>query len=510
MNKLLAVAFLLIPSYFCIAQAPRISYAEPEREDSRRTDFEIIGKMNGNFLVYKNNKNDHTISLYDEQMNLKDREKLDFIPERWINVDFITYPDFSYLIYQYERKNVVYCSVVKIDAAGRKISEPMELDTTEIGFASNNKIYTTINSDDKQRIMIFKINSKNSKNFYFTTLLYDNNLNLIRRDRMNMPMDERNEFFTDFMLANDGEMLFGKFLRPSSNSEYISKVSMVAKFPDSSEFSVRPVDIGFRLLDELKLKVDNTNKRILVNALYYRERRGNVEGVYSLFWDKSSNTKIIDTVFAFDDELRGLAKSADGNRRYAFNDYYIKSITTRKDGGFVIISESLYSSSRGNTFNRWDYSRWGSPWMSPMDYYYWSPIYSPGFMPWGGNRFNNFATRYFADNIMILSFNREGGLEWSNVVQKSQFDDENDNTLSFQTLNTGGELHFLFNQFEKRALMLTDQTIGADGKITRVPTLKNLDKGYEFMPRFAKQVSARQVIVPCLYRGYLCFAKIDF
>jgi hypothetical protein len=111
---------------------------------------------------------------------------------------------------------------------------------------------------------------------------------------------------------------------------------------------------------------------------------------------------------------------------------------------------------------------------------------------------------------MILSFNRDGGLEWSNVLQKSQFDDESDNTLSFQTLNTGGELHFIFNQFEKRALLLTDQTINADGKITRVPTLKNLDKGYEFMPRFAKQVSARQVIVPCLYRGYLCFAKIDF
>jgi hypothetical protein len=285
---------------------------------------------------------------------------------------------------------------------------------------------------------------------------------------------------------------------------------MVTKSPDSTQFSVNNVDIGPRLLDELKLKVDNTNKRILVNAFFYKERRGNIDGLYTLFWDKAGNSKISDTVLTFNDDLRNLAKSADGNRKYAFNDYYIKNITTRKDGGYLVVGESLYSSSRGNTFNRWDYSRWGSPWMSPMDYYYWSPYYNYGRMPWGDRYGGGNATRYYADNIMILSFNKEGGLEWSNVIPKSQYDDETDNNLSFQTLNTGSELHFIFNQPEKRALLLTEQSIGPDGKITRNPTLKNLDKGYEFMPRFAKQVSARQLIVPCLYRGYLCFAKIDF
>ncbi len=58
--------------------------------------------------------------------------------------------------------------------------------------------------------------------------------------------------------------------------------------------------------------------------------------------------------------------------------------------------------------------------------------------------------------------------------------------------------------------MLNDQSLDADGKITRNPTLKNLDKGYEFMARYGKQVSSNQMIVPCLYRSYLCMAKIDF
>jgi hypothetical protein len=101
-------------------------------------------------------------------------------------------------------------------------------------------------------------------------------------------------------------------------------------------------------------------------------------------------------------------------------------------------------------------------------------------------------------------------MEWSNVIPKSQFDDEGSNQLSYQTVNTGGALHFLYNQFEKRTLLLMDQSISAEGKITRLPTFHNLDKGYTFMPRIGKQVASNQIIIPCQFKNYLCFAKIDF
>ncbi|HKP32728.1 MAG TPA: hypothetical protein VJT83_08370, partial [Chitinophagaceae bacterium] len=85
-----------------------------------------------------------------------------------------------------------------------------------------------------------------------------------------------------------------------------------------------------------------------------------------------------------------------------------------------------------------------------------------------------------------------------------------DNLISHTLMNTGGQLHFLFNQYERKNLLLNDQSIGPDGKVTRYPTLRNLDKGYEFMPRYGKQVSAWEMIVPTLYRNYLCFAKVEF
>jgi len=507
--KRIIVLFLLFFAGRTIyAQAPKIVYSEPEKEDSRRTNFEIIGKMNGNFLVYKANRNDDAICIYDNDMKLKERVKLDFTPDQQlINVDFVAYPDFFYMIYEFQRKGIVHCMATKMDGNVKRLTDPIELDTTQVGFAANNKIYTAINSDDKQHIMVFKINSKNRDNFVFTTLLYNKDLLLEHKDRMGIPMEERNDFFTDFLLTNDGELVFGKFLR-LNNNEYITKLAMVIKYPDSSRLSVTDVDLGGKILDEIKLKADNTNKRILLNAFYYKQKRGNIEGLYSLLWDKTENKKIREISSLFNDELRANAKGEDASARTAFNDFFIKNIIVRKDGGYLIVSESEYNTSRGGPFNRWDYLGYGNPWMSPMDYYNYSP-YGYWNSPW--NRWNNgMNTRYNAENIMVLSYNKDGSIDWSTVIPKTQYDDESDNMISFQLVNTGADIHFLFNMSEKRTIMLNDQSIAADGKITRNPTLKNLDKGYEFMTRSGKQVSAKQVVVPCLYRNYLCFAKIEY
>ena len=37
-----------------ILKAQKIVYSEYEKEDTRRMNFEVIGKIDGNFLIYKN------------------------------------------------------------------------------------------------------------------------------------------------------------------------------------------------------------------------------------------------------------------------------------------------------------------------------------------------------------------------------------------------------------------------------------------------------------------------
>lgn len=494
-------------STFGSTRLPSVSYSPPENADGRRTNFEIIGKVSNNYLVYKDNRSEDAISVYDNEMRLKKRVALPFTSSnQLINIDVVAYPQFFYLFYQYQKKNVVHCMVAKLNAEAQPLADPIELDTTHIGWATNNKIYTTLASDDKQHILLFKINSKNAKLFHVTTLLFNNDLLLERKSpAMKLAMEERTDYFTDFFLTNQGHFVFAKCLR-QSGSDYTYKIFMVTKYKEADTLSVNALNTADLLLDEVKLKVNNNNQQLLINALYYKQKRSNIEGLYTAKWDNATNTKLFENTYPFNDDLRALAKNKDGNSRVAFNDYFIKNILVRKDGGHVLVCEAQYHTSRGGVFNRSDYFTWGNPWLSPLGYYY-SPFgswYNPS-NRWGLNNL----TRYHAENMMILSYDAAGALEWSNVIPKTQYDDESDNMISYQMVNTGGAVHFFFNQYERRQLMLNSQSVGVDGKLTRNPTLKNLDKGFDFMARHGKQVSANEIIIPCFYRNYLCFAKID-
>lgn len=497
---------LLMAGFFLPVSAQRIVYSEPDKDDTRRMDFDIVGKVSGNFLIYKNLKNRKWVTVLDNEMNQIAKEEQAYMPDndRLINTDFFPYSDFAWMIYQYQRKNVVYCMAAKINGMGKMMGELIELDTTHIGFASNNKVYSVLTSEDKKRIGVFKINSKNKSLYFMTTLLFDDGLSLLKRSRIAIPMEERNEHLSDFSLDNEGDMVFSKFLRTGNDN--ISSASFITKKAMEDTLRIKWLNTEKTWLDEIHIKVDNYNKRYFLTSFYYKERRGNIDGFYFYIWDKVSEQPIVENVSIFSDELRKEARG-DAGMKTAFNDYFIRNIITRRDGGFLIGSEAFYTTSRFNSWNRWDYL-YGSPYWSPgFNNNYYSPYYDRF---WWGGRSNNQSERFHADNITLLSFDKKGQLEWSNVISKSQFDDETDNMISYQLMNTGGQVHVIFNQLERRNNLLTDFSISPDGKMERNPTLKNLDKGYEFMPKFGKQVSARQLLLPCIYRNYICFAKIEY
>ena len=288
MKFLRQLGFLFILSgLFSSLSAQRILISEPDRDDSRRMNFEIIGKMGNHYLIYKNIRNDNFICLYDNEMKLVEKVKHEYMPdERLINVDFFPYPDFIYMIYQYQKRNIVHCAVVKLDGMGKKMNDPVELDTTLIGGSANNKIYTALSSDDKSKIILFKINSKNRERFLITTKLFNDKLELLKKTILTMPMEERNDHLGEFSVDNEGNLAFSKYYRTSNES--ISKAYMILKRAMQDTLDYYPLDLDKMFLDELRVKVDNTNQRFLLSAFFYNQKRGNIDGLYFLALNRNS------------------------------------------------------------------------------------------------------------------------------------------------------------------------------------------------------------------------------
>ena len=494
--------FLLLPFY---NRAQELVFSEPERSDDRDINFDIIGKMSGNYLVYKNIRWKHAISVYDGNMKLKERINLDFIPEKTFNVDFVAYPDFFYMVYQYEKRSVVHCMGVKMGADGKKLAEPVELDTTRIDLSMSNKIYSTINSEDKKHIMIFKLFTKRERS-NFVTLLFNDQLQLQRKSREVVDFDDRRDVYSDFFVDNEGNFIYAKGTRPG-NRDNVNDLKLVIKSATEDTFAYRKIDLQKRYLDEIKLKIDNVNKHILINAFYSTERRGNIDGLYTCIWDKTLAQAQASQFIEFTENMKRDAKK-DGQLRFALNDFFIRQVIVKKDGGFLLMAEDYSSQSRtsNNLWNRYDYLN--SPY-SASDYYLYNSSYNPYYRPY--NSFNNYnSTRYFYANVIVLSVDKNANLDWNNTLIKDQYDDENDNFMSYNTMIAGGEIQFFFNDPAKKYEIISWQSISPHGELKRNPPLKSMEKTYQFMPRFAKQVGARQLLIPCMYRGYICFAKADF
>jgi hypothetical protein len=101
--------FLILCSLFCLpifSFSQIITYSDPIREDTKDINFEIIGKVNGNLLIFKNIRSGYEVTVYDNNMKVKETSELDFLPSRAFNVNCLPYQNFVYVIYQYQKKEL--------------------------------------------------------------------------------------------------------------------------------------------------------------------------------------------------------------------------------------------------------------------------------------------------------------------------------------------------------------------------------------------------------------------
>src|SRR6478672_3762953 len=138
MKRFLLLAFILPSLQLC---AQKIIYSEIINEDNREIGFDILGKVGSNYVIYKNVRWKHMLAVYDENMALKENSRISFIPDKTFNIDFIVYPDYFYMVYQYQNRNTIWCKAVKMSSDGKKLAEPVTLDTARTGLLADKKIY---------------------------------------------------------------------------------------------------------------------------------------------------------------------------------------------------------------------------------------------------------------------------------------------------------------------------------------------------------------------------------
>ena len=503
-----------------------ITYSEIEKADSRNMNFEILGNFSGNFLVYKNLNKRVSLTVYDNNMAVKETMKLDFISDRTFNIDFITYPDRFLMVWQFEKGNTIYSKAAIMNGEGKLMGSVMDLDTTKQSFFISKVYYTFTFSEDKTKLLLYKTYTRNNE-YSQITKIYNDKFTLLDSSKRILSYNDNREGFGDLLIDNEGTILFEK-IKQNAREEYINALEINFKKLNDPQLYTVNIPLNKQLVQSPLIKIDNLNKNYVINTFSYQKNGGNVDGLLSAVIRRDSLLVTKQTINMFDDSLRSKL-SGKTDWRSAYNNLNIRNVILKRDGGFIILTEdylrqrrygSLFNDRFNGGFNNGFNNGFGNNvfgnngfgnngfYNSFSDYYLYNRGYYGYYRPFNDGSGRDIVYNY--NDVINFSFSKDLKLQWNNVINKTTSDIENDNFLSFTNMNVGGEIHFLFLQKDNNRQILSNYAVQPDGSIKRYATLKGREAGYNFMPRLARQTGPRQMLVPCVVRNNIAFAKIDF
>jgi hypothetical protein len=527
------IAFILAGLQGVAAQSYVMSGIE--KTDKDQMQYEVLGKVDGRYWIYKNNEGIATIAQYNEQMQLVQQNDLAFLPKKLNALEFVTKSNRVYAFYQFQAATTLYAMVAELDEKGQLVGQPTIVDTAEkIRPGARTKVFNLIESQDRSKLLFFSVNTTNPASIKIKTMALSTPFALLNEATISINAQNKKSNLSDFALDNKGNLFCLRNVEQPNAAPVVSLLYMAA---DGSEVVETPIVNNSLILDDIRLKLNNANGTVLINSFYATEKKGNIEGMYTFIWDIATKQNIVSNASRFSDAVRD-AVTDKRNLKNAFDHFYFDQVQPNADGGFIIIAEAATTSSNRNAFSRWDYF-WGGPFYNPFIFSYWNrpfgfypwarfgwgmmggpwgwggwgPGWGLGMMgPWGwGGGFGGFgypSVTYTAGKVAILNFDAKANIQSVKTIDKQQSDMNVDQFIGYGQINNGAGTNFLYYQKSKGVRQLVHQQLNASGAIIKGNPILINEKQVEWMPRSLKQVGEKEAILPYQTKGKLGFAKI--
>lgn len=148
----------------------------------------------------------------------------------------------------------------------------------------------------------------------------------------------------------------------------------------------------------------------------------------------------------------------------------------RNDGGAVILAESNYI----NQYSYYDYFT---------------------------QTFNN-RIEYHFDNVVVISVNGDGTIDWNKVLRKNQ-ESRDDMGLfsSYCPMIRQQEIVMFYNNNFHKNNEIIGEAVTNEGTQYQVKVSRPIDH-LTILPRSGKQIAANEVVLPCMVKRKLMLLKI--
>lgn len=476
-------AFLFLLSIISLqVQGQKIYYSEPVKHDFNNGSFSVVGKTGNKLYMFHGTGNEYYLDAYDNQMNVTAKVLLDFIPEKSYPFKFFINNGNIYLLYQSLLSGKIIQHAALMDSNGRLLRKPINIDTTKSAvFAGNRNYFSSVYSENKEQIVVYNT-IEAGKELELKCTWLDADLNIKSRYKTTY-RQENNIGYGDAIVTNNGNFILPIYT-PIGNRGYTDYLSVLEIDRDSHRETTKEFPLNEKFVGGTYMKLDNSDNKIYIAGFYSDKKNGSYDGILYSCYDPAVQNIEFNKFIPFSGTL--YSKFMERNKKNALNDYQVRQLILKQDGGFVLLAEEYYVSTRNNY----------SPGLGYYSFYY--PAMGPS------------VREYHYNDILAMSYDKEGVNEWNNIIRKNQYSQEDDGFFSsYLLVNTGGTLGILYNDFNMARSKIQMTSLDAEGN-TQLQTFYNDQNNGDWVPRLGRQISSREVVIPCLYKKEISFAKILF
>ena len=476
--------YLLSLSLPLVGLGQDVMYSAYEKFNASEDNFAVVGKSGSRTYTYRTLDGDHFLDAYNDGMDKLATVVLDFFPKKIYDTRFIAIANQITVLYQAVAGNKVIQYAALLDDMARLTKGPIQLAETKTGILGPTKDYfSSAVSEDKKTLVVYSVNTK-GPSVELEAKVIDESLTVMRR--VKAVYKTTNDAEAGDVIADNKGTIFLPVYTPVGNRAYADQLLLLSLAPEGgNKFNSLELPLNDQYASRVYLKIDNANNRIYIGGFYSDKKSGNFDGVLYSWYDIGTGVFQNRKTIPFDPDIQ--MATGDRNTRRAFNDFHIKQLIVKNDGGFVMISEESYITSRSSYAPGFGYYSWYYPSMTQN------------------------VREYHFNDVLALSYNAEGTREWYAFVRKQQYSQEDGGRFSsYSFLNSGGSLGFLYNDFDEKQSKIQLATVDAAGVVDMRSFQVEGTENPDWLPRHGKQVGAKELVIPCLRKKQICFAKVVF
>jgi hypothetical protein len=484
--------FLVLVSTSTFAQ--KVDVATPEKS-YQRTFIKVIGQNENGFFILRspsafNNKQDQLrlrdnkaeISYINNNLNTIWTYRIDYLSNEAEIQDICIFNDSLYLFYaiinKEFNKNELYAQKINI-VKGKPDTKEILIDEIQFDKKRNRGMfYIKRSKNNKLLCSMYKQNDSDDEKLLINVNMLDSNLQTIWTKKYKTDFYDGVLFLNDFKISNDSNVYILTSLDLDKKLLRDKKYTLNIANRKADKLQSISIVLDKYFINDIKMEIDYINNQIVLAGFYSELNSFSSAGIVYANIKLNELKPHLYTESFKAKFLNEFNTERTVNRGTELINYYIDRIVLRTDGGVILVAESNYVTESTN------YNSYYQLYTTSYTYHY--------------------------DNILIFSVNPNGKIHWESIVRKNQVSEDDAAFYSSYILSLDvDKVHIMYNKYIRKSTDIVACTINNKGENSERILIKENDNTL-LMPGGGRQISADQIVIPCIQKNKTNFIRITY